>query len=46
MYYYVYRVYCVVSHYVLCNFRYAVGGVEEDWNVTMTGSEPGIVSVK
>ena len=41
---YVYRVYRVVLHYVLWNFRYAVGGVEEEWNVTMTESEPGIVS--
>ena len=45
--YYVYTVYCVVLHYVLWNFRYAVGGDEEEQNVTMTGSEPaGIISVK
>ena len=42
MYYYVYTVYCVVLHYVLWNFTYAVDGAEEEWNVT---SEPGIVSV-
>ena len=46
MYYYVYTVYCVILHYVLWNFRYAVGGAEEEWNVTVTESEPGIVSVK
>ena len=40
-----YIVYCVVLHYVLWNLRYAVGGAEEEWNVTITGSEPGIVSV-
>ena len=42
MYYYVYTVYCVVLHYVLWNFRYAVGGAEGERNVT---SEPGIISV-
>ena len=46
MYYYVYTVHCVVLHYVLWNFRYVVGRAEEEWNVNMTGSEPGIVSVK
>ena len=44
MYYYVYTVYCIMCSGI--SDSYTVGEAEEELNVAMTGSEPGIVSVK